>query len=313
MRLDFNILWVEDQRAAVEQQRVGIERALRKSGFRANAEFAASVEDAKKYLSDDVYGDHIDLVLMDYNLGSSQSGVVGIQEVQDKFPFKEIIFYSANSTSTLRDALKTHNILGVFISSREDLVNTVTEVFQSLVKKVLDIEHSRGIVMGATGEIDHFILEALLALFSKVDDTKKTEILTSINEKAGERQKDIEKIIQKIKNMKNLDSLADYHAVYTSVHRLGLLRSTLGSEAQHTKVCESMLSYEKNIIPKRNDLAHVQVERKGFSRKLFVRDGNGGHQEFKKLDMQELLVKLLDHHESFEKMVEAIHEQAASS
>src|SRR2546430_2299509 len=66
MRLDFNILWVEDQPANVKSSREKIERSIRNEGFRLQTQFAASVEEAKGFLASDIFGDHIDLVLIDY-------------------------------------------------------------------------------------------------------------------------------------------------------------------------------------------------------------------------------------------------------
>src|SRR5438105_2567648 len=96
MRLDFNILWVEDQPDAVKAQRERIDFLLRKEGFRVNAEFATDVKQAEGFLGDDVFGDHVDLILMDYDLGNGPNGSAGIEMVRDSFPFKDIVFYSAS-------------------------------------------------------------------------------------------------------------------------------------------------------------------------------------------------------------------------
>src|SRR6266487_5253266 len=154
MRLDFNILWVEDQPDAVKAQFDRIGLLLRKEGFRCNAEFATSVANAKGFLADDIFGDHIDLVLMDYDLGDGPNGSEGIEIVRDEFPFKDIVFYSASGVQKLQQSLSEKKFQGIFYSSRQDLPDIVVGVFQALVKKVLDIEHSRGVVMGATSEID---------------------------------------------------------------------------------------------------------------------------------------------------------------
>jgi CheY-like chemotaxis protein len=77
MRLDFNVLWVEDNQANVHAQRDRIQALIRKEGFRLRVEFAASVDEAKKLLSEDIYGDHIDLILMDYDLGPGKKETRG--------------------------------------------------------------------------------------------------------------------------------------------------------------------------------------------------------------------------------------------
>ena len=70
MRLDFNVLWVEDQREGVEAQLDRIKLLVKREGFRLQVIFAPSVNEAKSFLSQDIYGDHIDMILMDYDLGA---------------------------------------------------------------------------------------------------------------------------------------------------------------------------------------------------------------------------------------------------
>lgn len=175
MRLDFNILWVEDNKSNVMSQFEKIERLIREEGFRLQVEFAYSIEGAKGYLSDDIYGDHIDLVLMDYDLGAGGKGDEGLLEVRNKFRYKDIVFYSSQAENLLKMVEDKH-VQGVFCSTRDDLPDTVVELFEVLVKKVLDIDHSRGIVMGATSDIDHYINDCLTTSFDNSDVTlqKKT-------------------------------------------------------------------------------------------------------------------------------------------
>jgi len=302
MRLDFNILWVEDQPDAVKAQRERIDFLLRKEGFRVNAEFAISVAEAKTFLGNDIYGDHVDLVLMDYDLGSGPNGEAGIEMVRDSFPFKDIVFYSASGVQKLQQSINEGNLQGIFYSSRQDLPDSVVGVFKALVKKVLDIDHSRGIVMGATSEIDYFINECLVAIFAKANQDHKTKALKLIAEQINENRKTFDKETKKVVALTELAALADFHHVYSSAHRLRLLRKILEAAGTHSAECELMLKYAETM-QQRNDLAHVRVVRKGFSRKLFDRHGK----ELTTDDMQALRVALLGHHEFFEKMITALH------
>ena len=49
-------------------------------------------------------------------------------------------------------------------------------VFDFLVKKVLDLDHTRGIVMGATSDID-FIVNECLVMIEKIDVAGKDAML----------------------------------------------------------------------------------------------------------------------------------------
>jgi CheY-like chemotaxis protein len=161
MRLDFNILWVEDQPNQVNSQRESIERKMRSEGFKLQTVFTSSVEDAAVHLGDNIFRDHVDLVLMDFELAGKTNGGEGLEVVREWCPFKDIVFYSAKRPTELKSIIAEKEISGVFCTARIGLPDTVLGIFGVLVKKVLDIDHSRGIVMGATSEIDDFVNRSL--------------------------------------------------------------------------------------------------------------------------------------------------------
>lgn len=299
MRLDFNMLWVEDQPDRVEAQRKRIEMLMRKQGFKLQAKVATSIEEAKAFIGDDVFGDHIDLVLMDFDFGGGPDGEYGLGVVRDAFPYKDIVFYSAKVPQELEDIVANLKLPGVFCCHRDDLPDTVIGVFEALVKKVLDIDHSRGIVMGATSEIDGFVNEALLHVFSQADADSRTAAFKVVADQLDEIRKRFEKDCQIIAGARELSDLLSCHATYSSAHRLRLFRKLLETSGTHEVERQAMLSYAQETMPKRNDLAHVTVKRSGFSRKIFDRKGN----ELTAEDMRLLRVALLDHHELFEKLV----------
>lgn len=301
MRIEFNILWVEDQKGAVKSQKERIALLLRKQGFKLQTEFVASVKEASDRLSSDIFGDHIDLVLMDYNLGTGPSGAKGIAAVRDVFPYKDIIFYSANSVKKLQAEVTKGKFGGVFCSSRNDLPDTVYGVFETLVKKVLDIDHSRGIVMGATSEIDHFVIQALEKVFEQGDAALRLKVLSIVGEQLKDIRKSFEKGFESVAAAQTISKLAKNHLVYSAAKKLALLRKVLALRSTHRDECEKIKLYENNVVPKRNKMAHVTVERNGFSRKI-ISDGVEITTEY----MQELRVALLDSHELFEAVLASI-------
>lgn len=303
MRLDFNVLWVEDLQDNVQAQKQRLERLVKNEGFRLQVRFAASVAEALEYLSDDIFSDHIDLILMDYNLGPGPNGDKGLIEIRSLMPYKEIVFYSAQAANSLRDILIATNVNGVYLSTREDLPETASGVFDTLVKKVIDIDHSRGIVMGTTSDIDHFVNECLTAIFDRCGENARLGALAIIQKHMKEKRKDFEKNATKVEQVTHVSELFDKHTVYTSVDRLNLLRKIFETNDLYSDKWDNMKDYVPQIIQKRNDLAHVQVKSEGgFSRKFFNKKG----EELTSKDMKELRLKLLDYQEMFEKLVESV-------
>lgn len=302
MRLDFNVLWVDDQPNAVMSQRESIERQIRKEGFRLQVEFATSLPVAEERLSSDIFGDHIDLVLMDYDLGVGEKGDVGLGLIRKLFPFKDVIFYSAEASNLLGKVANAHvqgssaYVEGIYCSTRLDLPDTVVGAFEALVKKVLDIDHSRGIVMGATSDIDHHVSDSLVAIFDKSAEDKKAATLSKLLQHLKKKQADFEKDVKFIEAVKHVSQLLDKHNIYTSNDRLKLLKTALEVNALHNEKIDGIKKYLEEVVPKRNQLAHVQVQTEGFSRRLVNKEG----EEFTSNDMRELRLALLENQELFE-------------
>ncbi|WP_124699266.1 hypothetical protein [Burkholderia cenocepacia] len=302
MRLDFNILWVEDQQGAVQAQKGRIERLIRADGFRLRVQFASSVAEATEYLSDDVFGDHVDLILMDYDLGSGPSGDKGLNEVRRLMPYKDVIFYSAQADN-LRKVLDETGVEGIYLSNRQELPDAAHGIFHTLIKKVLDIDHSRGLVMGATSDIDHFVNDCLIRLFDTSDEDIQQQIFEAIAKRMGEIRARFDEVTTEISNIKHISELFSNHAVYTSTDRANLLRKILKFHKIQAEIEKGISDYVTNVVPKRNTLAHVRVVINGFSRKLIDAKGN----ELSNDEMKQLRLLLLEKQEMFETLHNALN------
>lgn len=293
MRLDFNVLWVEDQKDQVEAQKDRISMLLRKEGFRLQVQFADSVDAAAGFLSDDIYGDHIDLVLMDYDLGPGRHGDEGLEVVRHEFPYKDIIFYSGQKAADLAQMVTDRHIQGVFVCHRPELPDTVFGVFENLVRKVLDIDHARGIVMGATSDIDEIVVSLLSSAFERSSDDDKKALLDDLPRRIKKKKKSFDQALANASKVQHPADLTPLHAVFTSDDRFRLLRKLFEIGGLHTEKGGAFDDYRDNVVPKRNDLAHITVRTEGFSRRLFDRAGG----ELTSANMKELRLKLLQFHD----------------
>lgn len=306
MRMDFNILWVENQQDLVQSQKERLELLVRREGFRLQVKFVESVDAALASLGDDVYTDHVDLVLMDYDLGAGKKGDEGLVEVRHLIPYRDVIFYSSQANELLKMVLE-RGVEGVFCSTRDDLPDRCFGVFEALIKKVVDIDHSRGIVMGTTSDIDHFVMDALVVSFDRCDDDGKAAALAQVQKDLEKIRERFEKAAGDIASVKHLSDLFDHHAFYTSVDRVELLRKVLkgGAPDVHKSSDSTLIDYIQKTLPRRNDLAHVRVQVEGFSRKLV----NRKNIELTAADMKALRLQLLQHHESIEGLCAALKPQ----
>ncbi|OAI24958.1 response regulator [Methylomonas koyamae] len=302
MRLDFNVLWVEDHRDNVESQRERIELLMGKEGFRLRPLFAASIEEAINYIHDDIYGDHIDLVLMDYDLGPGGKGDDGLTEVRANFPYKDIVFYSSQAND-LPKLVANKQLQGIYCSSRIDLPNSVYGVFDSLIKKVLDIDHSRGIVMGASSDIDYRVYECLVHSFDLGDDQHKQLAIDSIQKDMVKKFERLKKVSDKIIEIQHVSELnkKEFSGIYSATDKLFLLQRLLSTDESNKESIAKIENYKQNTIPKRNKLAHTQVVNgDGFSRRLIDDKGT----ELQIGDMKALRQELLAIQDHFDQLLQ---------
>src|SRR5260221_13934966 len=97
MRLDFNVLWVDDQPDLVAPQITTIRAGMREEGFDFKPIQLLSLDATEQFLAGDVFTDEIDLVLVDWQLGGGHEGQEAIAAIREKIQYKDVVFYSGNN------------------------------------------------------------------------------------------------------------------------------------------------------------------------------------------------------------------------
>lgn len=267
MRLDFNVLWVDDQPTSVLAQIEAIGKRMEDHGFQFVVRRCQSIDEVRVVVKDDVYTDEVDLVLVDWDLGGVVRGQAAIAEIRETVRYKDVVFYSAQTTpDELRRAAFAEGLEGVYCAARQDLVDEVIGVFESLVKKVLDLDHTRGIVMGATSDIDHMVNECLSAIYAMADEPGKKELLAEAQAFIEEELKNLSELAAKMRAASHFDELQEAHLVFTANDRLRILSRSMKTQLlePQKRYRGTVTDYLEKVVPKRNILGHVtRVERNG--------------------------------------------------
>ena len=155
------------------------------------------------------------------------------------------------------------------------MVDEVLGVFESLVKKVLDLDHTRGIVMGATSDIDYLVNTCLAMAHTKLDDEGKRKFIEEALRRIADKVKNIAKQGEKIKNDPSVDVLFKAHMLFTSDDRLRMLATILEMEAfgTHAAATVSIKSYRENVVPVRNLLGHMVLAPEGKRQAVETTEG----------------------------------------
>ena len=264
MRLDFNVLWVEDQPESVKSQIDAIAKAVSEEGFELSVMQYQTLDAVQDRIRDHVFADQIDLVLVDWDLGPDLKGQEVIAAVRERIRYRDIIFYSAETdTGRLREY--SAGLEGVYCVSRVDLADDVKEIFETLIRKVLDVDHMRGIVMGATSDIDEIVRECLTEMHEQLNEEGKAILIANALEYINDAVEGQSKRAAKLGKEITLKELFEAHGLLDSSRRLRLLLSLLneGKQAERKKYVESAKVYLNDILPRRNDLGHKVLIPKG--------------------------------------------------
>ena len=184
MKLEYRILWFEDDRESVQDVVDALRGSLRGQGFelvcdwgKCNATaMTETVEQLRNY-------NPYDLMVFDYDLGSGLTGEGLAQTLRSKI-WTDILYYSANrSAEDLSHGMNARRVEGVFCAVRQNLEERVWALVESQIKRICDLNNMRGIVLDAMSSID----TAIRVFFSKTYEGMTAENKSSTTEKLAKK------------------------------------------------------------------------------------------------------------------------------
>lgn len=260
MRLDFNVLWVDDQPDRVQSQIKGIALRMADHGFEFNPTQCTTMDQVEAAISEHVFTDEIDLILVDWDLGNNMHGEDAIDRIRQIILYKDVVFYSGEATvKDLQQKAFNKGLEGIYCASRQELIDEVVGVFESLIKKVLDIDHMRGIVMGATSDIDHMVKTCLTLAHDKLDKDGRAKFIAQALTRVEDQANNIASQVDKLRAAPSIETLFKAHMLFTSDHRLRMLAKILRMTefAAYSFGLETIKSYrDGGVLRNRNDLGH---------------------------------------------------------
>lgn len=261
MRLDFRILWIDDQPKHVVSFAEGIRRKLKDLGFHLDLVAAENLSKVEHYIGEHIHDDGIDLVLVDFDLGTGNGGEVALSAIRERFPYKDLIFYSATDTEKLRTIAFNSKIDGIHFSTRLSLVDDTSKVIGNLLRKTLDLDHMRGVVMSATSDIDYMVEKSLLAVYERLEDERKPDLLKKMIDSLKTKIERYQKDIEKAESKNTIESILKLKHLFTAFDRLSVLLEELKVWAvdSSSEYLDQGKIYQNDVIPRRNKLAHAML------------------------------------------------------
>jgi len=255
MKINYEILWFEDQPDKLEHDLEAIRSYLWESGFSmevdmrktlTNSDVDEIVDRISKY-------NKYDMIIFDYDLGNSPKGSEIARRLRAEV-YTDMIFYSGKEPESLRKILFDTKVDGVFIVDRRDLAEQIEPILEDHIKKACDVNGIRGIVMDETSRFDRLLREKCKKVLADANaeelEQVRKDLVRRITKSAASRQKSAEKISCPISALSDFQ-VSDFNLVR---HRLAKLMGEVAEVA-------SLLSDQgelKVMQDLRNRLAHLE-------------------------------------------------------
>lgn len=267
MKLEYNILWLDnDLKDYIDNGDVkSIEEYLIDMGFEPNIVTVFDEADLHSFLNISY-----DLIISDFNLNKENGDVVIYRLREEKRLDTEILFYSAKTNfiqlKEVRDKLAFMERINIQIG-RDSLLNKIEKVIELTVRKLFELNATRGIITAATSDLDVEIENLSISILRKHlkkndDDLSKivenyiSDFLTKNPEKFTEKYRKIGfdnsfKFIESNRKWSIFrDSLKELYKTNSNVKEIG-------------EFLEFNKTYYDDVIKLRNKFAHAKAEKNG--------------------------------------------------
>lgn len=258
MRLDYNILWIDnDLPGYIERGEVAdIETFLIESGFEPHIEKVFDEADLDLFIDKYEY----DLIISDFNLENTTGGRVIERIRNEKQLDTEILFYTAQTENSKEFNDEVRGLAFVerltFQLGRDRLMDKIERVISLTLKKLLELNATRGLITAATSELDVEIEEIVMQLVRqhKIDEDGLKQIV--IDKAHTPLQRRLESFWDRYNDFKS------YFPKIDAVKKWEIFRDLLKPlKAQHEikAFLDSNSSYQVQVIDIRNKFAHAKA------------------------------------------------------
>ena len=257
MKLQFSLLLIDDEPTSIEQSLGTLRDHLEDKGFElvTNAPSDVSIGSVRELSRNQ--GQEFDLVAVDYMLGSERfDGGQAASIIRRELRYTDMVFYSSNTAVNLHDELAKAEVEGVFVAGRDELGEALVGLADTVIGKAVDLNHMRGIAMAEVAEMDVMMENVLADAFQtaggRLDEVARRSaerVKTSLTESAARTGK--------VVSEQGIVGLVRNGRLFSSAHKYRALKRVCDTFAAPPEL-RVLASYERDVLGKRNILAHAQ-------------------------------------------------------
>lgn len=262
MKLEYNILWIDnDLKYYIENGSVAdVENILIDKGFEPTIEKVFDEATLDQFIDKHDY----DLIISDYNLENTTGDIIIEKIRNEKQLDTEILFYTAQTENSFKSKEEVRNRLAfierlTFQIGRDRLLDKIEKVIELTLKKLLELNATRGLITAATSYLDVEIEEIY---FSLIDKPVSEDIKPKIEKIFKTDYKEIKKnLLKKCKTLRDTHS-TDYSMYFSqsdAFRKWDILKEIISLNVPDKFSIELFKKYYEEVIDIRNKFAHARA------------------------------------------------------
>lgn len=305
MKLEYKILWIDnDLQSYIDNGSVkDVEDFLIEKGFEPVIEKIFDEADLEQFIGKHDY----DLIISDFNLENTTGDVI-IEDIRIKRQLDtDILFYTAQGSYKNNPEVKERLAFIerlTFQVGRETLLEKIEKVIELTLKKLLELNATRGLITALTSELDVEIHEMVMILVEKQHLSE--EILNEII-----NSKVVEPMEHRLKSFwEKYDGFQNHFHRIDAVKKWEIFRDLLKPLKVRNEISAFLKfnsTYQDNVIEIRNKFAHSKAQ---IIEGKMVLKGQLGKEDFT-FDNDacvQIRRKLIDHKKSIESLKVILYE-----
>ena len=236
MKIDFSILWVDDNKDFVESLRPQLDKWMDDHGLGLTIHWHPG--EAGVYA--DLTKHDVELIVLDFKLKGGKKGDAIISEIREKGFFEDIIFYTTGAIPNTIFALPPD---GVFFVDRGDAKDRIKDLIGLKIRRASDLATLRGWIVADAIELEAIMGRVLAKCFKDMEVLFRDRVLVE-------------------------EGMFDFGKKHKVLN--GILKDQIAfmnrDQAQHPalsklQACKKIFdNFPKEIIEVRNALAHQMAE-----------------------------------------------------
>lgn len=277
MKLIYKILWIEDQMHSIRGKKRVISNYIEnEKGFELEIKYIETFQQFKDEIGFDSLKNY-DLLLIDLNLDDDESadGNKIIESIRNNNIYTEIIFYSSHYENLLT-LLKENVPEGIFTSERKQIDTKAKKIIDVTLHKIQDVNNLRGLIMAEVAELDRIKKNIIQKFNKEADSDFKKYIKEDVFSKIKDDLTSLKCLVKVVESEFSHDEI-NLEELQNNFFYDSFKKSRTVNKIKSKKCNEIDFKHEdyrKDVIAKRNVLAHQKEEEDSDGKSLLYPNGN---------------------------------------